>query len=67
MKNKRYLFLNENQALDFIRFKASVEFKQSPCGVTLEPKIKNNTGLNIGIEFGGDVYKMLQHGFTLEH
>jgi len=59
-KNKSFIFLSECEGLDFIRFKSAIEFKQNGSEVKLLPTVKNHSGQEVGIEYGGHIYKLSQ-------
>lgn len=65
-KDKAYIFLNENQALEFISYKSSIEFSYEGSEVKLLPTKENDTNQDIGIEFGGQIYKLTHDGYRVK-
>jgi hypothetical protein len=65
-KNKKYLFLNENQALDFIGYKMSIRVVQRNGKMQLNQTLISNPEYDVGIEFGGISYCVSQNGLVIK-
>lgn len=60
------LFLNENQALDFIHYKSNIYIEQLDGALKVSTPLSHNARvLNVAIEYGSNVYSMSPKGMII--
>jgi hypothetical protein len=58
MRSNHILFLNENEALDFLYFKSNILIEEFAGALKISPPFSSNGVLNVAIEYGPKVYSM---------
>ena len=61
----RILFLNENDALDFLYLKSNIHVKRVGGALKISPYFSSNGVLNVAVEYGPKVYSLGSQGLIL--